>query len=335
MRRRKAALRLSTGALFMRIASAYALVVLIWSTTPLGIHWSISSLSFSFSIMARMVLAAILCFALLKLLRKPFISESRDWLIYAASSFGLFPNMLLMYWAAQSVPSGLMSIILGIYPFCVGIFSIVVLRENPFSPVRILALLLAIFGLWLVYREQAAAGVDALWGIAAIVLACLIWGLSSVFVKKLAVNMEPLRLGTGSLVISAPFFIFAWWLADGTLPTAIDQRSLIGVIYLIIAGSLLGHILWFYVLRACSVASVSLITLITPVMALSWGMLAGEQFSAPTLVGAGLILAALGLYQGLVSRVMEWLKLRIRRTSARVDGHIIRAEAIDARQIER
>lgn len=291
----------------MHIAGAYTLVVLIWSTTPLAIHWSNSSLPFAFSIAVRMVLAGMLCYVLLKILRQPLIARRRDWLVYAASALGLFPNMLLVYWAAQSVPSGLMSVIMGIYPFFVGLFSIVVLRENPFSISRTFALLLAVFGLWMVHREQMAVGVDAVWGMAAIVLACLIWGFSSVMVKKLATDIGPLRMGTGSLLLSSPFFLVAWWWIDGGLPTFIDDRSLMGVGYLVIAGSLLGHTLWFYVLRACTVSSVSLITLITPVMALTWGALSGERFSTLTLVGAGLIVTALGLYQGVIGRILRRL----------------------------
>ena len=291
----------------MQVAGAYLLVVLIWSTTPLAIHWSNSSLSFIAAITGRMVLATLLVYGLLKIMREPLIVDKRDWLIYAASALGLFPNMLLVYWAAQSIPSGLMSVIMGTYPFFVGIFSVFILRENPFTATKIMALLLALFGLWVVQRAQAMAGVDGLWGIGAMVLACVIWGFSSVMVKKLGAAVSPLRMGSGSLMVSTPFFIAMWLWLDGEIPTAIDYKSLVGVGYLVLAGSVLGHVLWFFVLRACSVINVSLITLITPVMAINWGVLAGERFSLWTLLGVALIMAALALYQGAVARL--WRRL--------------------------
>lgn len=289
----------------MQVASAYLLVVLIWSTTPLAIHWSNSSLSFIAAITLRMVLATLLVFGLLKIKREPLIVEKRDWLIYAASALGLFPNMLLVYWAAQSIPSGLMSVIMGTYPFFVGIFSVFILRENPFSATKILALFLALLGLWVVQRAQAITGIDGLWGIAAMVLACVIWGLSSVMVKKLGAAVSPLRMGCGSLMVATPFFLMAWLCMDGQIPASIDKKSLMGVSYLVLAGSVLGHVLWFFVLRACSVVNVSLITLITPVMAINWGVLAGERFSIWTLVGVAMIMVALALYQGLVFRLVR------------------------------
>lgn len=294
----------------MQVAGAYLLVVLIWSTTPLAIHWSNSSLSFVTSITVRMVMATLLVYGLLKVMREPLIVHRRDWLIYIASALGLFPNMLLVYWAAQSIPSGLMSVIMGTYPFFVGIFSLLILRENPFSRGKVLALLLALLGLWVVHRAQANAGVESLWGIGAMVLACVIWGFSTVMVKKLGATVSPLRMGTGSLLVATPFFLMAWSLIDGELPTFVDNRSLFGVGYLVLAGSVLGHTLWFFVLRACSVINVSLITLITPVMAINWGMLAGERFSLDTLVGAALIVVALALYQGVLARLWQWLVAR-------------------------
>jgi drug/metabolite transporter (DMT)-like permease len=300
----------------MQVAGAYLLVVLIWSTTPLAIHWSNSSLSFVTAITLRMVIATLFVYGLLKITREPLIVQKRDWLIYVASALGLFPNMLLVYWAAQAIPSGLMSVIMGTYPFFVGIFSIVILRERPFSGGKVLALLLALFGLWVVHRAQLKAGLDGLLGIGAMVLACVIWGLSTVMVKKLGATVSPLRMGSGSLLVATPFFLMTWLWIDGEIPVFVDDRSLFGVGYLVLAGSVLGHTLWFFVLRECSAIKVSLITLITPVMAISWGVLAGEHFSADTLLGAALIVTALAFYQGLLDRLWQWL-LRIRGRSGK------------------
>jgi probable blue pigment (indigoidine) exporter len=310
MRRRKCSITRSHR---VQVTGAYLLVVLIWSTTPLAIHWSNSSLSFVAAITLRMALALPLCFLLMKIQREPLIRDKRDWLAYAAGALGLFPNMLLVYWAAQFISSGLMSVMFGLYPFCVGVFSLLILRVNPFTPAKVMALLLAVLGLWILHRDQLAAGSNAAWGLAAMILVCALWGFSSVAVKKLATEVSPLRMGTGSLLLSLPFFLLVWFWLDGELPLDIQQKSLFAVIYLVLAGSLLGHVLWFYVLRACSVTSVSLITLITPVMALTWGLLfAGEVPSRQTLLGAALILLALLLYQGIFVRL-----LRILRASAK------------------
>lgn len=303
----------------MQVSSAYISVVLIWSTTPLAIHLSNSSLSFVAAISVRMVLALVICLALLKLLGQPLIKERKDWLVYAASGFGLFPNMLLLYWAALYIPSGLMSVLMGIYPFFVGIMSIIVLRQNPFNVTRICALLLAVLGLVIIHHEQMQLGPQAAVGVMVLVLACVLWAVSTVLVKKLGAQVGPLRQGTGSLVVAAPFFAISWLVLDGEVPAldSLDSASIGGVMYLVIMGSVVSHTLWFYVLRECTAISVSLVTLITPILAMTWGyFFAGETLSSTTVIGASIICFALMLYQGILALLWRNVTKLIYRVGA-------------------
>src|SRR5690606_28732177 len=99
----------------------------------------------------RMLLAFVICYAILLLKRQPLTNSPRDWLVFLASGLGLFPNMLLIYYAAQFIPSGLMSVLFGVLPFFVGVFSWLLLRENHFTPVRTLALVMAVTGLGIIH----------------------------------------------------------------------------------------------------------------------------------------------------------------------------------------
>lgn len=293
----------------MQVALAYLFVVLVWSTTPLAIHFSNSTLSFVTAITVRMLLAYICCALLLKILRQPLISERSDWLVYAASALGLFPNMLLIYWAAQYIPSGLMSVIMGVYPFFVGLFSYFLLKENPFTLAKFFALALAVVGLAIVHQEQVALGQGGVYGVIAMIIVCVFWGISSVLVKKFGSNIGPLRLGTGSIAFALPFFIVAWFFMDGEIPQVVDNKSLYSVLYLVVIGSVISHTLWFYVLRECSVTQVSLVTLITPILAITWGALfADEKLTINTILGVSVIVISLSLYQGLFQKA--WKQLR-------------------------
>ena len=82
----------------IRVFFAYVVVVLTWSTTPLAIYFSNSSLTFITAVTVRMILA-LLGFGLLMLvLRKRLVNSPKDWWVFSASALGLFPNMLLVYW---------------------------------------------------------------------------------------------------------------------------------------------------------------------------------------------------------------------------------------------
>src|SRR5690625_6635165 len=99
-----------------------------------------------------------------------------------------------------------------------------------------------------------------------------------------------------------------------------SERALWALIYLAVCGSVLGFTLFYYVLNHLSPSSVSLITLITPVLALFIGALvAKEQLTASLLVGTLLVIVALLVYLDL----KRWLslKLMLRWVRSRSEEH--------------
>lgn len=292
----------------MRVGLAYCFVVLIWSTTPLAIRWSISSLSFSAGISLRIFIALVICGLIQLALRQPLIKEKRDWQVYLAGTLGIFPNMLLVYWCAQHIPSGLAAVIFGLYPFSVGLFSYFLLKENIFNFRRVLALAIALCGLILININQFHAGASALYGSVGMLISTLMFGLSSVWLKRIGGNVEPLRQSTGVFLLAAPLLGIAWLISDGQVPQTVDARSISGVLYLAIAGSVLGGTLYFYVLQHCRVASVGLITFFSPILALVAGaVIDGERFTLPMFAGCVLVLFSLAVYQNVFVLLAKYL----------------------------
>jgi drug/metabolite transporter (DMT)-like permease len=107
--------------------------------------------------------------------------------------------MLIVYWSAQYISSGLMSVLLGFLPFFAGLFSWLLLRENILSPARGFALIMALSGLWLIHCDQLALSAQAVKGVLGMLVVAAIWGASSVWVKSLGVDIPPLRQSTGAL----------------------------------------------------------------------------------------------------------------------------------------
>lgn len=286
----------------MKIIIAYLSVVLIWATTPLAIVWSNSSLSFYAASAARMAVALVLCIVVLFVTNKPLVKHKSDWFAFLAAAIGLYPNMLLVYWAAQYISSGVISIMFGLYPFAVGVFSFFLLKQNIFTGARVLALLIALCGLALIKMDFLDEGGHHLVGMFVMLLSVCFFGISSVWLKRVGSGVDPMRLSAGSLVIVVPCFIATWFLLDGHIPKSIDVKSLSSVLYLAVAGSLVGGTLFFYILKVCSVVSVSVITLITPIMALVLGMvLNAETAGVYQYIGCTCILLSLALYQGLIT----------------------------------
>lgn len=283
----------------MQLISAYCAVLLIWATTPLGIQWSNSSLSFSGAITLRMLLALLVCAGILRMQNKRLILSAKDWLVYAIGALGLFPNMLIVYWSAQYISSGLVSILLGFFPLFLGLFSWLWFKENTMTRRQVAALGLAFSGLSCIYAQHLHASWHAVAAILGVLVAAAFWALSSIWVKSIGVQIDAMRQSTGTLVIAAPLFLVYWCLFDRQLPSNWQFKSQLGVVYLVLAGSCLGHTLYFYVLRNCSLAATGLLTLLSPMLALIIGFLVlDEVLSMQELMGVGLVLLALGVYSG-------------------------------------
>ena len=285
---------------------AYFTVVLIWATTPLAIQWSGDSLSFMAAVIARMSIALALALLIHAVWRHRLYFARDNAAIYFAASIGIFPNMPVVYWAAQFIPSGLVAVIFAMSPFATGLLSMLLLRHNPFTPKRVLALLLAVSGLVIIFWHQIRFDRASIYGIGGILLSCFLFSFSSVLVKKLSSHLSvpigAFQQATGALLFSLPGLLLFWWVmdfgvADVGLPVTISVKSACAVLYLALIGSLLGSMLFFLILQRLSASIVSLITLITPVLAILIGRwIANEVLTLETLVGVAVVLLALLLY---------------------------------------
>ncbi len=278
---------------------AYISVIAIWATTPLAIKWSNDSLTPITAVSGRMLLAALLGVLIALLTKRRTSLKRRNARLYFVASLGLFPNMPIVYYAAQTIPSGMISVLFALSPFMVGFASILFLRENPFTPGRVFALLLAVAGLCVIFGEQFTLGDHAMDGITLMILSVCLFSLSSVWVKKLSQNVDAFEQTLGALVFSLPGLLLCWYLTDGAVPTEISVKSGLSLLYLATFGSLLGFAAYFYVVQQMSVAAMSVIPLMTPVFALILGYcLNDEVLSKALIIGTVMIMIALAIYQG-------------------------------------
>ena len=298
----------------MSVPAAYLGVILIWSTTPLAIQWSAQGASFSFAVMARMLIGLVICLLLLRVTRTafPFTPAARR--LYAISGLSMFVAMLLTYWGALHIPSGLISVIFGLSPLVTGVFAALWLSERTLTPIRIAGLGLALAGLWLIFGQPWPGDGQATLGILAVVAGMTAQALGLVWIKRLNVRVSALAITTGSLGVATPLFVLAWVLADAArLPPEITPRAGFAIVYLGVLGSVVGFTLYYYVIKHLDAGRVALITLVTPVTALLLGQTLNAEF-IPARGWAGIALIGAGLL------LYEWQALRQLRGRPGVPG---------------
>ncbi len=282
----------------MSIPAAYVGLILIWSTTPLAIKWSGEGVGFLFGATARMALGALACLLLLRLLRIALPWDSNARRGYAAGALGIFGAMLCTYWGAQRIPSGLVSVLFGTSPLLTGILASLLLGERAFSPMRVVGMALGMVGLLAIFRDSIALGDQAGVGIGAVLGGAFLHALSGVLVKRSNAQIHPMALNTGALLLAVCFYLPTWGISDGQLPQHAEPRTWLAIGYLALLGTAVGFNLYFYALRHLSAGTMSLIPLLTPVLALLIGMgLNGEQPGWAIWAGSAAILLGLTLHQ--------------------------------------
>ncbi len=282
----------------MSVPAAYIGIILIWSTTPLAIKWSAEDAGFLFGVSSRMMLGAVICLALMSLLGRKLPRDQRALQVYLAGGLGVFGSMLCVYWAAQYISSGLISVLFGLTPIMTGLIAAIFLGERALTPSRLLGVGLGIAGLLVIFAQRINFGEHLSWGVMGVLTAVVLHSISGVWVKSIGAKMSALEVTTGSLLFSAPLYFTLWLIFDGQWPQSLGVRALGSIVYLGVFGSVLGFIMYFYVLKHIEASRVALVTLVTPVLALLLGQqLNHEILNTEIWLGSGCILSGMLLYQ--------------------------------------
>ncbi len=283
----------------MSIPIAYLSVVLIWSTTPLAIQWSALGAGFAFAVMARMLIGVVLAALILGIWRVGFPMHRTARRTYLAGGLGLFGAMICTYWGAQFIDSGLVAVLFGLAPLITSLLAALWLEERSLAPAKLAGMAVGLAGLAVIFvTERAMGGPHVLAGMAALLLAVLVYSASLVWIKRIGDHSPPLAITTGTLAVSLPLFVLTWFLADGHVPDTLPFRAGAAIVYLGVFGSVLGFALYYYIIKHLETGRVALITLITPVLALLLGsLLNGETVPVRVWLGAACISLGLSIYQ--------------------------------------
>lgn len=283
----------------MSVPLAYIGIILVWSTTPLAIKWSGQDVGFLFGVASRMILGLVASLLVISLWRQP-LPRHRDAIhVYLAAGVPLFLAMSCVYWGAQFIPSGLISVVFGLTPLATGVMAAYWLREQSFTVLKLVGMILGLAGLAVIYGNSFNLGPTAHWGIVGVLGSVFFHSLGTVWMKKVGAQLPAITANTGGLVVASSLYATTWLAFDGHVPVYVPIQTAGSIVYLALVGSVLGAVLFFYALKHLDTGKIALLTLITPVTALMIGhWLNDEALDASTIVGTTLVLAGLVAYQG-------------------------------------
>ncbi len=279
----------------MRIALAYLSIIILWATTPLAIKWSGEEAGFIFGAGARMTIGAVCMILLLIIRRKRLPSHRKAKITYFAVAIQIYAAMMSVYWGAQFIPSGWVSVIFGLSPFLTTLFATIWLKEQTLSFGRFTAYCLGLSGLTIIFNSALQINIDAVYAICAVLLAVTLQTASAVWVKRINAKLPATTQVTGGLLFALPAYMFTWIVFDNAQwPQQLPLINIVSILYLGIIATTIGFVLYYYVLIHLPATTVAMIPMISPVLALYLGhTINNEPFTLKIATGTALILTAL------------------------------------------
>ncbi len=287
----------------------FATIYLVWGSTYLGIRVAVETMPPFLMASVRFLLAGSLLLGFLKL-RGTAWPSARQWRINTIiGTFLLLGGNGLVVWAEQSVPSGITALLIGVGPL------FIVLTEWAWpggtrpSLVTAFALLLGFAGVtWLAapWETSAQGRIDPA-GVAAILGACVFWGIGSIYSRHAKHGADSITaaalqmLGGGAMLL-----LVALLHGDfGRLDVAgISGHSWLAFGYLVAVGSLVGFSTFVWLMKHSTPARVATYAYVNPIVAVFLGwLLLDEPIGPRTLIAAAVIVAAVAIITTEKSRV--------------------------------
>lgn len=281
----------------MSVHISYITVILIWSTTPLAIQWSGNDVGFQFGVAARMLVGLAALLAVLHVMKIAFPWHKKARRIYLISGLTLYVAMSFVYWSAQHIPSGWISVVFGLSPIITSVMASLILKDSTLSGMRLTGMTVGFIGLSVVFIEGVSISTAAILGVTGTVISAASQALGAVLIKQQKPDFHPIAITAGSITVAMPLFLLNCLLMS-EWPETIPLKAGLSILYLALLGSAIGFPLYFYLLKKLTPERVAIITLITPITALLLGAIFnGEVISSKVWLGTALIITGLAVYE--------------------------------------
>jgi drug/metabolite transporter (DMT)-like permease len=193
----------------------------------------------------------------------------------------------LVAWAEQFIPSGIAALIISSSPMFLVIGEAI--RPNGVKPnwQGIVGILIGFAGIFILIGPTEISGsatkLNPL-GIAALLAAELFWSTGSMYSKSVDLPKSSL-MNTGAQMLMGSISLFIVSLFSGELHgwdvTAVSARSLYGLSYLILVGSLVGFVSYGWLLQNAPISLVSTYAYVNPIVAVFLGTLFANEALEP------------------------------------------------------
>ena len=281
-----------------RSAVLFAIACWIWGSTWLAIKFGLAGVPPFVGASIRMAISGVLLTGYALMMRTPW-PRGR---FYIAHIFTIGVLMFgfqyaLIYWSELTVSSGLVAVLFAVNPLLTSLLAGPIFRIESLTPVNVLGLITGFCGVGLIFWSEVVAAAHAsAMGSLAVLGASALAALATVFTKRYAHDIAPIAtVGPGQIVGALVLAALALGTERGAA-VHFTTANVAALIYLTVFGSAIAFLIYFTLVRSMSVTKLSLMTYITPVIAVLLGVaVAHEQLAPTTFAGVAVVFTGIGL----------------------------------------
>ena len=275
----------------------------IWGSTWLGIKLGLRDLPPLTFAGIRFALAALLLGLIVVVRGFRLPANARDWRLLGYTGFlSITVNYALVFWGEQYISSGLAALLSATVPLFGLPLAHRYLASEPLSWGKSGGVLLGLAGMAVVFSgELGTGGPRASWAIAGIVVAALATAQAGVLVKARGTHIEPSVLAGVQMAGGCIPLLIGGVLWEGNpLNFHWTPIAVAALAYLTVLGSVVAFLMYYWLIRHTTVSRVLMIPLVTPLVAVFFGVVfGGELVGWHTALGGGGIIAGVAMAVGM------------------------------------
>lgn len=282
-----------------KIWIALITLYIVWGSTYFGIKVAIETIPPFFHAGVRFLISGIILVIWQRAVGSALPTRNQWISTFIIGSLLLIGGNGLVSWAEQTIPSGVAALIVGTVPLFLVILE--AFRKNGVKPnwQTILGLAIGFIGIFILVGPAELTGSKENlnpFGVIAVLSACILWAIGSVYSKGADLPKSSL-MTTGAEMLMGSIGLFVVSLLTGELngwnPADVSTRSLIGLLYLITIGSIIGFGSYIWLLQNAPISLVATYAYVNPIVAVILGYLFGNEILEPRIwLATGIIIGA-------------------------------------------
>lgn len=281
----------------VKVGLAFAAIYLVWGSTYLAIRYAVETIPPLVTAGIRHTVAGgvLLAWAY----ARGYRAKREHWI--AGAIVGAFFFLIghgTLHWAEQHVGSGLAALLIATEPMFILVLAWAT-GQQKISRASALGLALGVVGVAILTGMEVTAKDASLLGMIAVLIGSASWAAGVVISPKVKLPSDALARTAVPLVCGAVMLLACAGVTGeyhGLHWSAISLKSILGLGYLIVFGSIVAFTSYTWLLQRCAPALVATHTYANPVVAVLLGwLLAGEALTLRLVVASVAILGAIVL----------------------------------------